>query len=266
MRQTLRILSYISRHIFVRPLYLFTYVKNYLNPGYIPDIKYYENIDIVSGLKAGKSLIRLGDGEIYIMNGGGIGYQKYNSKLKRLFFMMVEKYSNDTNYILCLPRVMLEKTNFQLKNEKLLNCWLPFKVSFNLYFSKTSHYGDAFLFYYNETIPSLLENYLLTKHLIYVTNQDNLDAIQGNSLIPFTDVSFVVTPKEDAFTDFDKIKEKIVNKVLQIGKKNCIILAACGPASKAIAYDLSFEGIVTIDVGRGIEITYTEHSLKHLVH
>ncbi len=265
MKKVNRIIRYIRLHLLRNPAYLVSYCFYFLSSKFVPRISYYSDKEMVEQIKAGKSIIRLGDGEIYIMNFGAIGYQQYDPKLRMLFFQLIKNYSIHSNYVVSLPRLMIEKTNLQLRKEKLLNCWLPFKVMYQLHFPKKISYGDAFWFYYNETIPNLLEEYLLTKHIIYVTNQVNAIAIQQNSLIPFKESSFVITPTTDTFAEYEKIKEKIIYEVEKNAQNECIVLAACGPTSKVLAYELAQRGIVTIDVGRGIEIAYTANTLEHFL-
>lgn len=254
------------KHIKHNKAYLFTYLVNFFNPYYVPKISYYELSEIVDLLKARKSLIRFGDGEFYIMNFGSIHYQDFDPKLRDLFFRMAKEYVDESPYVLCLNRIPLEKSNRQLRKDLLFHCWLPGKVMYNLFFNKAVKYIDQVLFYYNETIPTYLESYLLTKHLVLVTNDANISKFKDNKSIPFKNVSFISTPATNAFSSYEDIKLSVRERVIKYGKENTIVLAACGPASKPLAYELSHEDVVTIDVGKGIEVAYTEERIDYIIY
>lgn len=259
-------MNFFSKHIKNNKAYLFTYAVNFFNPIYVPKIAYYELNEVVNLLKSGKSLIRYGDGEFYIMNFGSIHYQDFDPNLRNFFFKIAKDYQKDSPYVLCMNKIPFEKTNRQLKKDGLFHCWLPGKVMYNLFFNKNIKYVDQVLFYYNETIPTYLESYLLTKHLILVSNEKNISKFKENKSIPFKNVSFILTPATNAFTTYESIKSSVREEVIKYGRENTIVLAACGPASKPLAYELSYEGIVTIDVGRGIEVAYTDERIDYIIY
>lgn len=200
------------------------------------------------------------------MNFGSIGYQDYNPKLRELLFRIVSEYDIDSTYVLGLNRIPIEKNNSQLRHDGLLNCWLPMKVCYNLYFNRRVKYIDATMFYFNETFPKYLESYLKTKHLILVSRVENIQKFKHNQRIPFTDVSYIEAPAHNSFSHYGELKDKIRNEVEKYGKDNTIVLAAFGPACKPMAYELSKEGIVTIDVGRGIEVAYTDERIDQIIY
>lgn len=261
-----RIIIFIGKHLFFRPIYLYTYIKNYFNSRYIPVVQYYKNEELVSCLKAGKSLIRFGDGEIYIINGGNIGYQNAPILLQKKLKEIINSYSSNSSYILGINKIPLSKSNSQLKKDNLLNCWLPTKVYWELYFNKSARYFDSAAFYFNETLPKYFEEYLRSKLLIVVTNIDNINSLKNNNSLPFANISYIETPKTDTFDQYNHLFLNIKKLVLHHDKNKVVVLLACGPASKPLALDLSMEGIVSIDIGRGIEIAYSETRIDHVIY
>lgn len=260
-----RFIRFIFIHAFNNRHYLFTYTLHFFDSNYVPKVFYHELNELESIVRAGKSIIRFGDGEIYIMNGGSIHYQKFDSKLQKIFTEMVEKYNNESNYVLCLPREMIRRTNKQLRKENLLHCWLPMKVFFEIKFNHRAKYLDAFMFYVNETIPDYLEKYLKEKQVIVATNKSNIDNLKRNTSLPFSNICYIETPESNAFSEYEKIKNAIRTEVKKYGKENSVVLVSFGPASKAVAFEMSSEGYTLIDIGRGIEISYTEERLDHLL-
>jgi len=259
-----RIIRYFRLHFFRDPRYFFLYLIQYFNTVYVPNIKFYDNEVAASEIMAGKSLIRLGDGEIYLLNHGDITFEKSTSELRLLMMALVTEYKEDSPYVLALNKVPLQKTNKQLKENGLLSCWLPSKVYFNLYFNQRSTYADAAMFYFKETIPKYFEKYLMTKQVIFVSNSEICAMFKQNSKIPFMETVFVETPKTNSFAEYGRIKVEVQKKVAEVGLKRAIVLAAFGPASKILAYELSKLGVQVLDVGQGVTAAYStsDHSLS----
>ena len=260
----LRLLRYCKLHLFRDPRYFFSYLINYYNPSYVPKINYYNQNDIEGLIRSGKTIIRLGDGEVYIMNGGSLPFQRQEDELTRLLRKMVKNYSDNSPYVLCLNKLPLIKTNKELKKFNLLNCWLPSKVYFNQYFNKNARYLDAAMFYFRETFPNHFEEYLKSKKILFVSNKTYNNLILNNKNIPFKIWKYIETREQHSFVDYVSIKNRIKELVKIEGKNKVIILVAFGPASKAMAYDLSKEGLQLIDVGQGVTAAYTDsdHSLS----
>ncbi len=261
MNAIYRVLRYAKNHLLRDPKYFILFAVNYFNPSYIPKISYHSIDDTPRFLEEGKSIIRFGDGEIFILNGGDLPGQKYDTHLAHLMSECISTYSKTSPYVVCLNRIPLEKSNSLLRKERLIPCWLPSKVYFNLYFRKKEKYLDAAMFYYGDTIPKYFEKYLLTKNIILITNKDNILRFSGNIKIPFSNVSFIETSSKDAFFQYNEIKKEVMNLVDKNGKKDTIILAAFGPSSKALAFELSKEGIQVVDIGQGIEVAYSDKKL-----
>lgn len=258
--------NFIRKYLFKQPVYVIFYALNYFRPNFVPEVNWYYANELVDILKSGKSLIRFGDGEIYIANGGSIGFQDYDKDLAQGFKEIIKNYHDKSNYVIAINKIPLEKTNQQLRKNNLLHCWLPFKVYWQLYFNKTSRYFDAAFFYYNESIPVYLENYFKTKKLIIITNQQNVLRLQNNPNLPFDHISYVISPSVNAMKEFMSIKTQVEKLISCENKDNFLVLASMGPASKLLAYKLALQGITVIDVGRGIEIAYSSEKIEHIIY
>jgi len=251
-----RVIRYVKLHLVRNPKYFFVYALNYFNPNYILDVKFLNFEEVKNLLIKGKSFIRLGDGEIYMMSGGNLFWQKHDDRLGKLIFNLVEEYDNDSPYVLGLNRVPLIKTNKSLRSLGLFHGWLPSKVYYNLYFNKKIKYMDASIFYLSDTIPKYFESYLKTKTIIIVSNNANIEKLKNNKM-PFSSIHYIEVSIKNAFTDYDEINAKVINLASKFGVRNVVVLAAFGPACKALAFELSKKNIQVIDVGGGIEIAYS---------
>ena len=97
-----------------------------------------------------------------------------------------------------------------------------------------------------------------------MSNKTYNNLILNNKNIPFKIWKYIETREQHSFVDYVSIKNRIKELVKIEGKNKVIILVAFGPASKAMAYDLSKEGLQLIDVGQGVTAAYTDsdHSLS----
>lgn len=258
-----KIYRYAQLHFLRNPLYFFVYSCSYLMSSYIPRIRFIDSGDVATEVAKGKSLIRLGDGEIYLLNHGDIHFEQSSPGLRELMMSLIKEYKEDSPYVLCLNKAPLVMTNQELKKVKLLSCWLPSKVYFNLYFNREANYGDASMFYFKETIPKYFESYFKTKKIVIVTNEKQCELLRNNKTIPFAS-DFITTPESNAFAQYKEIKAEILSFVEKVGQKDALVLVAFGPASKAMVFELAKAGIQAVDIGHGISAAYTDkdHSLS----
>lgn len=254
----LRIIRYVRLHITRDPKFFFTYLLQYCNPFYQSSISFTNTDSIVSFLEQGKSLIRLGDGEIYILNEGGLSFQSFDPKLKQHLQKCISEYTPNSPYVLGLNRVPLLMSNLALRRHGLLSCWLPSKVYYQLYFNKNVTYFDAAVFYDKDALAKYIESYCKKKKIIILSNQSNLDRFKANNTIPFSVTAFIETPENDTFSEYDLIKDHVLTLAEQYGMNEVLIFVACGPAGKVLAYELALSGIQAVDIGNGIEVAYSD--------
>lgn len=256
-------LTFLKRHLLKNPRFLLWYALHFFLPGYTFKVKFCGPEELVEALQAGKSLIRMGDGEVHLMNGGSLPFQRFDPELASVLFTVIAKYTDDSPYVLGVNEVPLVRRNSELRTRNLLHTWLPSKVYWDLYYNHDATYVDASVFYYNHVVPEHFEEYLLSKHLVVVTNKQNLERFQKNTKIPFKNVSFVETPALHAYDAYGSILEAVEKEVATYGKDKTVVLAAFGPASKVLAYDLLGK-VVVIDIGNGLEIVYNESKIDYI--
>lgn len=247
-------------HITHNPLYLIVYSMTYFLPGYRLNISFYKHEEMLKLLESGKSIIRFGDGEIYIMNYGFVHYQKFEKEIRDSFFEMIQHYNTQSPYVLCLNQLPITQTNSELRRRNLLHSLLPIKAYYTLYFPKNIDYFDQMFFYYNDSFPKYVEPFLLDKQVIIATRAATITSIKNNPSFPLRKISYIETPEIDAFSSYSEICKE-VDIILNNSPKDkpIVILAAFGPASKVLAYEYSkkHKHVIVIDIGRGVEILYT---------
>lgn len=254
--------KFFKRNVFRNTAYLLNYALAFPNPALRLFPTYLSDELLNKALLEGRSLIRLGDGEIHIMNYGSIHYQDFHPQLREYFLAMIRDYTPDAPYLLGVPQTYLGMSNRELCKKRLFHCWLPFKVSFQMLFNTQASYFDAHIFYRGEAFLRTLEKVLNNKKIFLVTSQRNWELVCVAGIKNHLTVEHILCPEENAFARFEDIARMICERVADLDVDNFRVLISAGPASKALVYVLSKQGIVSYDLGRGIEIIYTNKSLE----
>ncbi len=255
---------------FIRdPLYIFFYAYSYVKKELVYTPHFLSTSALHEQLKAGKSLIRIGDGEIYMINFGDIIlYEPYHKKLRDYFLRIIKEYTNTSPYLIGISETYIDMKNIDLKNKGLLRCWLPLKIAYSRFFNHNAYYFDAHAFYHDNGFATLIEPLLLDKHVIIVTKKETIEAIQKrlehNHKKNISFLTYIETKERESFSIYKEIEAKI-KKSLPKNYSHYRVLVACGPASKAIIYNLSKEGVICYDIGKGIETIWSNDSIAHLI-
>lgn len=267
MKSLMAALSLVRRNLFKDPGYLFRYALRYLDQDYRMSVKFMSNKELVSSLEQGKSLIRINDGEICLITYGNIHYQKFHPRLREYLLKIVLDYDHQTSpYLIGLTEEYLGKPNREIKAKQMLRIWLPVKMAFERFFPKNPLYFDAHLFYRSGAFEQVLERILQSHRVILVTSEENIGMVKKTGLEQRLEVSFVSCPASNSFDQFDEILEQVTSLIEPGREKNYRVLLAAGPASKALAYELSKRKIISYDLGRGVEAVYRPNQIEHEIY
>lgn len=204
------------------------------------------------------SVSRFGDGELYIIDGGKIGFQENNSILSNRLKEII--YSKDRNILVCIPDVFRKTSQFtydaksfwdkHLRNNR--SKWCKSTNMENLY-------GDTNFtrFYIDLKDKSKVDKYIKYVKKIW----DNRDIVfvegqysrlgYGNDLFDNgKSIKRILCPAENAFNKYNEI----LNSCLELDKTT-LILIALGPTASVLAYDLAKNDYQAIDIGH-IDIEY----------
>lgn len=240
-------------HLVKNPVYLLYYLKNYFSDDMYLHVNFLTRNELFSLILSWKSLIRYGDGEVYLINKWDIGYQNFSYSLRNELLKIVQEYSPSSPYILALPAIDINKSNADLKKIWRLQLWLPMKIFFMRFCKIDMHYGDAHIFYYWEfrkSLPSWIQN----KHLIIVANNKVLDTLDNNLFSSASDISFISCPNKNAYESRVLIQWEIDKVLGKEEKRNTVIFFSCWPLSKVLCFDYSNKGFQSIDMWIGIEL------------
>lgn len=258
-----KVLKFVHHYLFRNPFFLYKYIINSFKKDFSFDVCFYSSAELSQEIANGKSLIRIGDGEIALMNRGGIWYQKYEKEIRSALFASVQKYTNEAPYVLCVNEHIMNKSNTYLRKHGQFWMWLPMKTCFQLYFKKDCYYGDATIFYYKNQFENFFFPYLQNKELILVTIARNIELIKNNKEIPPASFSYVSVKDIDAYDEKGRVYKEIDSLVKSKGKENAVLLFSCGPAAKAFAWEYMQKGVQSIDIGLGIELIFSDRHHKY---
>ena len=261
---TKKAVTFILRYIIKDPLFIVYYGLAYFRKEYINEALFIRDEKIAKDISKGKSFIRIGDGEVGLLHGRDIGYQKADAELVEYLNKSIKEYDSRAPYILAIP-IFVNHSNTDLVNRNVLRCWLPLKIEWRRIFNKKEKYADAHFFYYKNNFEKYLESYLKTKKLIINTTKENIKKQQVSIESIFNVEGWVEAQSPEPFDLFSQTKHQIDELIKNYGgdKKDIVLILSSGPMSKALAYEYSRKGVQALDIGKGFEHVYNNENFEH---
>ena len=199
-----------------------------------------------------KSISRFGDGELDLIIGRALKFQEVNAELAKKLEEVLR--SKQDFCIIGVPDVLNEFNNlteeseaFWIKNmERTRETWLKYLSEDMEYCTANltrlyirhkdrSHCGKYF---------SMLKEIWKDRDVVICEGEQTRVGVGNDLLDGAKSVRRVICPAEDAFSQYDKIVERL-NKE----DKDTLILMALGPTATVLAYDLAKEGHQALDLG-----------------
>ncbi len=208
------------------------------------------------------SIARFGDGEIDLIYGAGIKFQKPNKELSKRLKQVAS--SNNDNCLICIPDVLYSKKELYEKLTDEFAAWWHkhIKVVRGLWYKlfRAPLYGDACIsrFYIEIRDKARTENYV--KKLKKLWDKKNIVFVEGgisrlgmgNDLFDnAASVRRIICPAENAFDKYDDI----LNTTLENTNPDDLIIIALGPTATVLSYDLSLRNRRALDLGH-VDIEY----------
>lgn len=240
--------------------YFFKYIADYIENGF--DNLIYKAPNIMSSeetldyiLKKHINICRYGDGELRLMRGIDLEFQRYNKRLAE----KLKQIKTTESCLVCLPDIY---NLYRFNNDNIIpseyNYWKKFKRRrgglFRRYFSKNIICGDAFLsrFYLRYKNKSNVGTYInklkklwYNKNILIVEGETSQVGVGNDMLDNARTIRRIECPNIDAFDYYDEI----VSLVKGNYNKGDLVLIALGPTATVLAYDLSKLGIWALDMG-----------------
>lgn len=254
---------YLIKH----PLYAVTYFifRFFVKKG--TPIYFYSDDELVKMLHEGKTIIRLGDGDmVNIVLGMENVYHRDDIRLRDMYTEIISGYSTKSPYVLSVPRFIClsSKELYAMGGAKKVAWGARMKAMFYLQYSKNCGYMDAHNFYYDNYFASIVAPVFLHKKVICITNKKIIEEQSKNKALPWQDIMFIESPEIDAIDAYDTIVKSLDTLLLPYDKHEVIIFAAMGPIGKGILCKYAKLGYQGVDIGRGLEVAYKNESLEDL--
>lgn len=206
--------------------------------------------DIVVGQN--QSLIRLGDGELNILEGKGIHYQDADKMLQVEMGDLIDYYikqNGKCEYLLSMPNEFLKCRGSKLVKKRVwVASWARFRYVFKKIYDRSIDYGEAFLFAKKYEI--VYREIWKEKELVIFVHNDEEYAKSFAEKYEKS-VIFVKVPPHNSYEQIDSIVEEIqkaVDENLKEKEKGIVLLSA-GPCAKVVIYRLKNLGVQMIDTG-----------------
>ena len=210
-------------------------------------------------IKKNCSLSRFGDGEMKLILGNRIAFQKYDYKLSKRLKEVLQ--SKEENHIVGLPDVFKSLRKYDKKATSYWKrhiweygySWLELTDKNKIYIN--SFISRCYMIFVKKdkcekqfkNIKQLWNN----KDLVIIEGEQSRLGI-GNDLFENTkSINRILGPKRDAFNVYDKLLEYVEKNI----SKDKLILLALGPTATVLAYDLYKLGYHAVDIGH-IDIEY----------
>lgn len=230
------------------------YAKYFMTPPTVLSID--ETLDLI--INNHYSVSRNGDGELNLMLGETIDFQRANSRLAGI--MREALNAKMDKYLSCLPSIFYDNSRFTEKAQKYFNSYLSTKRYYYYTFSKLPIYGDAFISrFYMDLLDKSKSKHHVDKlkkiwkgqNVILVEGKDSRLGVNNDLFDGAESLKRIIGPSENAFDKYDELK----SKVQECATKDTLILLALGPTATAISYELAKEGYWAVDIGH-IDIEY----------
>ena len=200
------------------------------------------------------SIGRYGDGEMDLIRGKDINFQKANPEISR---KLSEVKTNDS-FLVCIPNVF-NKKYFNRKDlmEAEYKFWVKNKLMHGFVWKKTFNNmlcGDAFIsrFYIRYKDKSKVDKYIELfkklwngRDLIIVEGENSKIGCENDLLSNANSIRRIICPSTNAFDYYEQIMQQVKANY----NNGDLVLIALGPTATVMAYDLSKEGIQSLDLG-----------------
>lgn len=204
------------------------------------------------------SVARFGDGEMMILTGKSISFQKYDQNLKNKLVEVI--ISNHDNFLICIPDVFngMEKYNFNAREFWKLHL-MEYRDEWIKMFNPEKKYYNAFIsrLYNDYKNKNNCEQWFFKikkiwyqKEIVVIEGEKSRLGVGNDLFSEVKKVERIICPPKNAFDKY----YKIINEASKLNKDK-LILVALGPSAKPIVYELYNKGYQAIDIGH-IDIEY----------
>lgn len=195
-----------------------------------------------------KSIVRYGDGEVFLVDGVDIPFQKAEPELsKRLADIL---HSDDDNVLVCIAPWMWYHPNEKITKGISVNfCFTEapgLRIVAEQHLQPGKVYGDmscGYLIAYPDLLK-LWRSIWEGRDIAVICGDRVFKKLENNVFDNSASIEYLHIPSRDAFKEYSSI----LDKATKIDKAKLICIIA-GPTATVLAYDLAKLGYQALDVG-----------------
>lgn len=209
-------------------------------------------------LSGNYSVLRLGDGELNIIFGENLKFQKYNESLERELREVL--MDNNEKLLVCLPDIF---DRLDIYTEKAKKFWMEYlerkinKILKVIDLEKVYCDTQISRFYIDVSNKKKVKERIdkikkiwQEQEIILVEGEKSRLGV-GNDLFKNTQkIGRILCPSHQAYSIIDKIEKRVLKE-----NKSKLILLALGPTATVLGYRLFKKGYRVLDIGH-IDIEY----------
>ena len=210
-----------------------------------------ETLDYI--LRKNISVCRFGDGELNLIDGQSIGFQKVSQQLSlRLRDILASK--ND-KVLICLPGILAYPNEYTRKTRFFWNKLLVHKrKQWYEYINLSYQYGNADITrcYIGIEDKTTAQTYFQKirclwkdKNILLVEGMQSRLGVGNDLFSEAKSIRRILCPAINAFESYEKIIAAVINHA----DKGDLILVALGPTATVLTFDLSQLGYSALDIG-----------------
>lgn len=208
-----------------------------------------ETLDYI--LKNQSSVVRFGDGEVQLMNGGSLDFQVFDQKLADRMLEIIAIPSSE-QLLVCIPDVFHELRRFRLP---VILWWEHHLKQYQQFYQDkftSEWYGNAFISrpyidWRNKNSGDYfkkLKRIWDKKDILIVEGKYSRSGVGNDLFANAESIQRILCPARNAFCKYETILQAVMTN-----GKNKLILIMLGPTAKVLTYDLSKCGYRAIDLG-----------------
>ena len=208
----------------------------------------YETINKL--IDTNKSLIRFGDGEIKIINGGNLYFQTWNSSLAYKLNKILRE--ENENLLIGLNDIFGSLEQYTLETKLFFNFHLFLRKKFyktlpNRLYSNAMISRAYFTFKNNIGIEyfNVMKTLWNDTDITFIEGENTRNGVGNDLYSNAKSIQRILCPSKDAFKTYDEILDCAIKNI----SKKSLILVSLGPTGKILAYELFIKGYRIIDIG-----------------
>lgn len=200
-------------------------------------------------MKSDKSFVRFGDGEMDLMLGSSIYFDKWHQKYDPELAKRLREVFTRCDIYVGLMKPYLLQTDAQLKRNNVYLIWVQTRYLLHKYLNKNQKYLDGLVFRENKDLDiESLFAYLNNYSVVLVTSQEkSYDLLKHH----VKNCHFIQTPVANAWDHYNDIVKDVKSTIKKhkLKPKKTLFLLSVGPTAKPLVIDITDMGYRAWDSG-----------------